>query len=177
MIAQLASCRPDHLTPRGSHLTRYDVRGDTARSLLLTILQEFVLPEGRPVWTSSLLQVLYETGVGGSAARQAISRAAGVGWIVGERQGREACWSIARAGRLLMEGETSWRECPNHDEWDKRWLIILIAIPQAQRNERKKLYGILLNAGFGNPKPGIWLTPHLDRTVVARSAVEGLHVE
>ena len=40
---------------------------------------------------------------------------------------------------------------------------MIISIPGEQRTVRKRLYGALRWAGLGNPTPGIWLTPHVDR--------------
>ncbi|MDN5856618.1 MAG: PaaX family transcriptional regulator, partial [Actinomycetia bacterium] len=56
------------------------VSAGSARSLLLTVLGELVLPAGEPVWTSSLLYVLKGVGVEEQTARQAIARGAAAGW-------------------------------------------------------------------------------------------------
>lgn len=147
----------------------------SARSLLLTVLGELVLPAGRPVWTSSLLHVLTGVGVEEQTARQAIARGAAAGWIVGERQGREVRWEITPAGRqLISDGARRVYSLSAAPEWDGRWLILLITIPQSLRTVRKKLYGALSWAGFGNPTPGVWLTPHPERAAEARRVVADL---
>jgi phenylacetic acid degradation operon negative regulatory protein len=147
----------------------------SARSLLLTVLGELVLPAGRPVWTSSLLHVLTGVGVEEQTARQAIARGAAAGWIVGERHGREVRWEITPAGRqLISDGARRVYSLSAAPEWDGRWLILLITIPQSLRTVRKKLYGALSWAGFGNPTPGVWLTPHPERAAEARRVVADL---
>ena len=42
---------------------RRELGSASAASLLLTILGEFVLPAGEPVWTSALVRLLGELGV------------------------------------------------------------------------------------------------------------------
>lgn len=84
---------------------RQELGAASARSLLLTVLGEFVLPSGRPVWTSSLLELLADLDVAEKAARQAIMRTADSGWIEASRVGRETRWSLTPAGtELLREG-------------------------------------------------------------------------
>lgn len=148
----------------------------SARSLLLTVLGELVLPAGRPVWTSSLLHVLTGVGVEEQTARQAIARGAAAGWIVGERHGREVRWEITPAGRQLIEegARRVYSLSVGAPAWDGRWLILLITIPQSLRTVRKKLYGALSWAGFGNPTPSVWLTPHPERAAEARRVVVDL---
>src|SRR4051794_40059173 len=84
---------------------RQELGAASARSLLLTVLGEFVLPAGRPVWTSTLITLLADLDVAEKAARQAIMRTADSGWIEPRRIGRETRWSLTEAGtELLREG-------------------------------------------------------------------------
>ncbi|WP_297661832.1 PaaX family transcriptional regulator C-terminal domain-containing protein [Pseudonocardia sp.] len=152
------------------------VSAGSARSLLLTVLGELVLPVGEPVWTSSLLHVLTGVGVEEQTARQAIARGAAAGWIVGERHGREVRWEITPAGRQLIEegAQRVYSLSADAPAWDGNWLILLITVPQSLRTVRKKLYGALSWAGFGNPTPSVWLTPHPERAAEARRVVTDL---
>src|SRR5664280_2890263 len=59
----------------------------SARSLLVTVLGEFLLPAGGWVWTGTLVGVLGVLGIEASAARQALARSAADGWLVSERTG------------------------------------------------------------------------------------------
>ena len=53
-------------------------------------------------------------------------------------------------------------------------MIVLVSIPQSQRAVRKKLYGALSWEGFGNPTPGVWLTPHPGRQAGAQQIIDDL---
>jgi phenylacetic acid degradation operon negative regulatory protein len=137
----------------------------SARSLLLTILGELVWPADRPVWTSALRYVLRGLGIEEQTARQAIARGAAAGWISGERHGREVRWTLTPSGKkLIAEGAARVTSTTAADtDWDGRWLALLITIPHTHRTARKRLYAGLTWAGFGNPTPGVWVSPHPDR--------------
>jgi len=137
----------------------------SARSMLFAILGGLVFEDPKPVWTASLLAVMSRGGFSEQTARQAIARAATAGWISGERSGRDTRWTLSPGLTTVFEHGTERvfgfsSEC---SEWDGKWLVLIISIPQEQRSVRKKLYSALQWAGLGNPTPGVWLTPHVDR--------------
>ena len=57
------SAADDHVRGVPSLPRRHDGGPGSARSLLLTILGEFVLPSGEPPWTSTLLHVGWGLGL------------------------------------------------------------------------------------------------------------------
>jgi phenylacetic acid degradation operon negative regulatory protein len=152
------------------------VTAGSARSLLLTVLGELVMPNTDTVWTSSLLYVLTGIGVEEQTARQAIARGASAGWITGHRRGREVQWELTASGRRLIEegAKRVYSMSAEAAPWDGNWLIVLVSIPQSQRGVRKKLYGALSWEGFGNPTPGVWLSPHPDRRPGVQRVIDDL---
>src|SRR3981081_4192183 len=153
---------------------RPQVSAGSARSLLLTVLGELVMPNSDTAWTASLLYVLTGLGIEEQTARQAIARGAAAGWITPHRRGREVQWELTAEGRRLIgSGRARVYSMGAYRAWDGNWLIVLVSIPQAHRAVRKKLYGALSWEGFGNPTPGVWLSPHLDRQAGAQQIVNG----
>ncbi|MEV7384347.1 PaaX family transcriptional regulator [Streptomyces lydicus] len=148
----------------------------SARSLLLTVLGELVMPNSDSVWTSSLLYVLTGLGIEEQTARQAIARGAAAGWIKAHRHGREVQWELTESGRhLIEEGAQRVHSMSAETEpWDGNWVIVLVSIPQSQRAVRKKLYSALSWEGFGNPTSGVWLSPHPDRRAGVQKVVDDL---
>ncbi|MCK8671499.1 PaaX family transcriptional regulator [Rhodococcus sp. NPDC003382] len=148
----------------------------SARSVLVTVLGELVEPCGRPVRTAALLYVLRGLGFGEPAARQALARTGSSGLIAAQRVGRETLWHLTeKAHRLFAEGDM--RVFPPEvdvTQWDGRWLVINVPVPESHRSSRKKLYAALRWAGFGNPTPGVWVTPHIDRAAEAARTIESL---
>jgi phenylacetic acid degradation operon negative regulatory protein len=161
-------------------LTRRHALGETsARSLLLTILGEFVLRYQEPVWTSTLVEVLDEFGVEEKSARQALARTAADGWLTSERVGRSVRWSLTPPGqRLLTEGaERIYTFGTTTDPWDGVWLIVYVSVPESKRRLRHQLRTKLSWAGFGSPGPGMWISPSSGREAEARSVIEGLGLQ
>ncbi|HEY7484747.1 MAG TPA: PaaX family transcriptional regulator C-terminal domain-containing protein [Streptosporangiaceae bacterium] len=161
-------------------LSRRHAVGDTsARSLLLTVLGEFVLPHQRPVWTSTLVGVLDRLGVEEKAARQALARTAADGWLTSERVGRNVRWSLTEPGRrLLTEGaERIYSFGAAAPEWDGVWLLLYVSVPEPKRRLRHQLRTRLSWAGFGSPEPGMWIAPSAAHETEARTVVEELGLE
>lgn len=159
--------------------TRPAVTTGSARSMLITVLGELVHPNDQPVWTSSLLYMLVGMGIEQRTARQAISRAAASGWITGERQGREVRWELTDSGKRLMEdgAKRVYSLHADAEPWDGNWLVLLVTIPEAQRSVRKSLYTALDWEGFGNPTPGVWVSPHVDRQPRAQKVIDELELK
>ena len=155
---------------------RREVAGGSARSLLTTVLGEFVLPSGAPVWTATLVDVLALFGVEEKAARQALARTAAEGWLTSDRVGRRVRWSLTRPGRrLLAEGADRIYGFGSGDHpWDGRWLVLLVSVPETMRDLRHKLRTRLSWAGFGSPTAGVWITPHPDAEADAKLILDEL---
>src|SRR3954451_18448215 len=120
---------------------RQELGAASARSLLLTVLGEFVLPGGRPVRTAPILDLLADLDVAEKAARQAIMRTADSGWITGSRTGRETRWSLTDAGtRLLKEGtDRIYGFAADDRSWEGQWLVLVVAVPENARQLRTTL--------------------------------------
>ncbi len=148
----------------------------SARSVLITVLGELVEPYGQPVRTASLLYVLEGLGYGAHAGRQAIARTGSAGLITAHREGRETLWTLTdKAYLLFTEGDVRVFSADiDPAEWDGRWLVLNVPIPESHRSTRKKLYAALRWAGFGNPAPGVWVSPHVVRAGEAAKAIDSL---
>jgi phenylacetic acid degradation operon negative regulatory protein len=145
----------------------------SARSVLLTVLGEYVLPSGEPPWTATLLHVARGLGLAEKSARQALARLAADGWIRAGRSGRRVRWSLTQPGHeLLAEGAARiysfGRENP---PWDGRWLVLMVSVPESRRQLRHRLRTRLTWAGFGSPLPGVWISPRPAREAEAKQVI------
>ena len=158
---------------------RRELGSGSANSLLLTVLGEFVLPDDRPLWTSSLLTLFRELGVEEKAVRQALMRSADDGWIEGDRLGRRTRWTLSAAGRhLLSEGTEriyGFRGPP--DAWDEQWLLLVVTVPENNRALRAKLRTQRGWTGFGLLPQGLWLRPGADEPDEVRRVLTDLGLE
>jgi phenylacetic acid degradation operon negative regulatory protein len=141
---------------------RREIGSASARSLLMTMLGEFVLPRGGSVWTQALVSALALFGIEDKSARQALARTAAEGLLASERVGRQVRWSLTPPGqRLLSEGARRIYSFGRDEvEWDGRWLLLLVSVPESQRDLRHRIRTQLNWAGFGSPAAGVWVSPH-----------------
>jgi phenylacetic acid degradation operon negative regulatory protein len=158
---------------------RHSISPPSARSLLLTVLGELVLPADGPVWTSALLHVLDGLGVEEKSARQAIARTAADGWITSARDGRRVRWVLASRGReLLTQGAARiYSTAGPQADWDGTWLVVLASVPETQRRMRHQLQTRLAWAGLGNPTAGLWVSPHPERSAEVNLIITELGLE
>ncbi|MDL5156914.1 PaaX family transcriptional regulator [Actinomycetospora termitidis] len=152
---------------------RREVAATSARSLLLTVLGEFVLPAGEPVWTQTLLDALGAVAVEEKSARQALARTAADDVVFSERSGRRVRWSLTSSGRrLLSEGAARiYAHGTRSEPWDGRWVVLVVSVPEAQRALRHQLRTQLAWAGLGSPAPGVWVCPDASRVAEAHRAL------
>ncbi|GAA2409147.1 PaaX family transcriptional regulator C-terminal domain-containing protein [Actinomadura vinacea] len=157
---------------------RRELGAASARSLLLTVLGEFALPAGQPVWTAAFLEALGLLGVEEKAVRQALARSATEGWLAGERHGRRTRWHLTPSGRrLLTDGtERIYGFGRPMEDWDARWLLVLAGVPETNRKLRHLLRTRLAWNGLGNLAPGVWVTPHPEREGDVRDMLEEIGV-
>lgn len=131
------------------------------QDLVFTLFGEYLLHRPGAVWVGSLIALLHPFGLSEGAVRTVLSRMAKKGWLVGERKGRHAFYSLTARGRaLLEEGESRIHHPPRDDGWDGRWFLLAYSIPEEQRHLRDKLRVRLAWLGFGSLGNGLWISPH-----------------
>jgi phenylacetic acid degradation operon negative regulatory protein len=170
---------PRPAAPRPTVSRRREVSHASARSLLMTVLGEYVLPRDRPVWTSMLVEALGMLDIEEKSARQALARSAAEGWLVSERVGRRVRWSLTPPGRrLLTEGaERIYAFGREAIAWEGRWLMLIVSVPEAKRDLRHRLRTRLTWAGFGSPVAGVWVSPDPSRQSEAQQIVAELQLD
>lgn len=139
------------------------------RDLVFTLFGEYLLHRPAPVWVGSLLELLEPLGVSEGAARTALSRMSGRGWLVSERHGRNAFYALTDEGRRLLEEGERRIYHPTWDEpWDGTWFLLSYSIPEEERGLRDRLRPRLQWLGFGSLGNGLWVSPHDARDRVER---------
>ena len=91
-------------------------------------------------------------------------------------RGRRVRWRLTARGRqLLAEGtERIYGFMRGTREWDGRWLVVSIAVPESQRQLRHRLRTRLTWLGMGSPSAGLWVVPDATKESVVRSAITEL---
>jgi phenylacetic acid degradation operon negative regulatory protein len=133
--------------------------------MLFTLLGEFVLPDEGVAWTSAVLAAFERLGVAEKATRQALMRTSNAGWLRAEKVGRRTRWLLTPAAtKLLTDGAQRIYEFGGPaGDWDGRWVLAQVRIPEADRRVRHVVRTRLAWAGFGTLGPGLWISPHASR--------------
>src|SRR4051794_14977034 len=145
-------------------LRRRSVGAPAARSVLLTMLGEYVLPASGGAWQESLIGALGTLGYKTHAARQALARSVSAGWLETSRHGRRSRVHLTPAtAEMLRSGAARIYSFGEPREWDGRWLLVVLRVPEERREVRHRMRTRLAWAGFGSLGGGLWISPHVER--------------
>jgi phenylacetic acid degradation operon negative regulatory protein len=145
-------------------LRRRSVGAPAARSVLLTVLGEYVLPGYDAVWQETLINALGTLDHKPQAARQALARSVTAGWLRTERHGRRSRVALTdETAAMLGTGTQRIYGFGRPWEWDGRWLLVVLRVPEERRDVRHQVRTRLAWAGFGSLGGGVWITPHVER--------------
>ncbi|MEO3690492.1 PaaX family transcriptional regulator [Roseateles paludis] len=147
------------------------------QSLVRTLLGDYTWADaGGPIPAGVFTRVLAEFGISDMAARLALERVAGHGFLMRDMLGRAVLyrlsdWALAhhqeRFARLLG---TDTQPAP----WDGQWTLVLASVPEAQRELRAQLRTRLLAARFARFYDAAWLRPGAAGVQTAREVLDSL---
>ncbi|WP_439677816.1 PaaX family transcriptional regulator [Embleya sp. MST-111070] len=146
-------------TSTGPRTRRTADGGPSARTLLLTVLGEYVRWPGHDgVWSPTVVAALDTLGVPEAATRRAITRLSGEGWLLARSEGRYTRLTLAPSLYRLLTGWTerlarATRETP----WSGQWQQLLFRPPAALREARAVVEEQLAFEGFGDLGRGVWI--------------------
>ena len=133
--------------------------GPSARSLIISVLGQWVGPTDTPVWTATLVGALEALGIEARAARQAVNRTAADGWLEGESVGRYTRWRLTSSGRRMIGSAVPrvQRSIVSDRTWDGTFLLLTLTGAVLDREARERLAVGLDFEGFGTLGPGTWV--------------------
>lgn len=131
----------------------------SARSVLVTILGDTVLPVTRQVWLSQLIRLAEPYGFDTRLVRVSMFRLAEEGWVAGERHGRRSLY------RLTPLAEREFADAADRIYRDARppldgdWTFVLCDSAQLSPGERNRLARHLGWHGFVAFRSGVLASP------------------
>ncbi len=102
-----------------------------------------------------LIALLERLGMGGSAARQLLTRLRRRGWVTTERAGRVAVYRLA--GPMLRRFDSIRMGEQPAPAWHGSFWQVLYDLPESRRTERDRLRAAAFEVGFAAPRPGVLL--------------------
>lgn len=132
--------------------------------MLLTVLGEYVLPRVEGVWQETLISALGTLDYKTHAARQALARSVGQGWLLTERHGRRSRVTLSDGtAEMLRSGTERIYGFGAPWQWNGRWLLVVLRVAEERREVRHQVRTRLAWAGFGSMGGGLWISPHAER--------------
>jgi phenylacetic acid degradation operon negative regulatory protein len=131
-----------------------------AKSLVVTVWGDSIVPHGGAVWLSELIGLLAPFGINERLVRTSVYRLAQEGWLSARQDGRRSLYRLTRQGKRLFEH--AYRRIyapPATDAWNGDWHLVIVppaAIGETTRRELRKELGW---DGYAVLGPGLFARP------------------
>ena len=138
-----------------------------AKSLIVSVFGDAILPHGGSVWLGSLVQMLALFGINERGVRTSVFRLAKEGWFTAQPVGRRSYYALTRSSRLRFEAAHRTIYAAGPRAWDGMWTVVFTGLFEALPRER--LRTDLAWQGFGQIVPGVMLHPAPDEAALRQS--------
>lgn len=143
-----------------------------AKSLIVTIFGDAILPIGGAVWLGDLIRLAAPLGLAERTVRTAVWRLVQDGTLEAEQIGRRSLYRLTATGRRRFETAQRRIYAVPDRVWDGRWHLVLVP-PSVGKPDREGLERELAWLGYAPIAPGVLAHPHGD-TVPCDDAIDGL---
>ncbi|MHB2264272.1 PaaX family transcriptional regulator [Aliihoeflea sp. PC F10.4] len=137
-------------------------------SLVVTMFGDAIMPRGGRVGLGVLQDVMGRLRVEPGALRTAMSRLASDGWVIREREGRNAFYRLAENGRHAFDLATRRIYAGGPPEWDGTWTVA-IAPPDSENDVLAGAAGL----GFVRVNGGVHIRPETEGAPDVADALAG----
>lgn len=130
------------------------------RSIVFDLFGDYIRYRGGAIRLRALSSLMACFGVGESTVRVVVARLRKEGWFDARRDGRETLYALnPKSLRLLDEGRDRIFNRVR-GEWDRRWYMVIYAVPESARGVRDHIRKELAWLGFGPLAPSTYISPH-----------------
>lgn len=161
-----------HLPEAAGFGARPDI---SARSVLVTIFGDSVVPAGGEIWLGDLIELCRPFGFNERLVRTSLFRLGAEGWFEVERVGRRSRyrltpWAIGEfaAAEARIYGRPA-------TPWDGQWTIVLLDALPVDRPTFEGVRDALAGVGFAFIAPGVMGHPRAGAERVARALEQAGH--
>ncbi|MQX38115.1 phenylacetic acid degradation operon negative regulatory protein PaaX [Roseospira navarrensis] len=133
-----------------------------AKSLIVTIYGDGILPHGGSTWLGSLIRLVEPLGVSERMVRTAVFRLTRDDWLVATPIGRRSYYGLTPEGRRRFERAHRRIYALDLPPWDGGWLLVLTNALPLEPERREALRRDLLWQGFGTLAPSVLAHPGSD---------------
>ncbi len=139
-----------------------ETRPPRAKSLVVTVFGDSILPHGGTIWVGSLIRLLAPFGINERGVRTAVQRLTVEGWLSNHSVGRRSDYAPTPASRLRFEEADRRIYAAAAPPWDGTWCLVLLGQADISTSERDAARRELRWHGFGEISPTLLLHPTAD---------------
>ena len=138
----------------------------SARSVLVTIFGDTVVPVMRSFWLSQLFQLTDRFGFSPRLVRTSMYRLAAEGWLTNERVGRQSCYHLTDLAvrESTQAGSRIYHATPS--DWSGMWSLVFLDNSSLRADERDTLGEHLAWHGFVRLGRGLMGSPTITTSEV-----------
>jgi len=156
-----------------------DLRDKTtlrAKSLLVTVYGDAILPHGGSVWLGSLINLVEPLGLSERMVRTAVFRLSKDDWLASNQIGRRSYYKLTEVGRRRFETAHRRIYASPHRTWNGEWLMVIANKTNLSQEVRDQLRREFVWLGFGTVAPNTYAHPAADIRAV-RQIIQDLDVQ
>lgn len=142
-----------------------DLRDKTtlrAKSLLVTVYGDAILPHGGSVWLGSLINLVEPLGLSERMVRTAVFRLSKDDWLASTQIGRRSYYKLTEIGRRRFETAHRRIYASPHRSWNGEWLLVMANKANLSQGVRDQLRREFQWLGFGTVAPNVFAHPAAD---------------
>jgi phenylacetic acid degradation operon negative regulatory protein len=138
-----------------------------AKSLVVSIFGDAVLPHGGAIWLGSLIGLVEPFGASERVVRTSVFRLSKEGWLSSQQIGRRSLYSLTDSARLRFEAAHRRIYAAARPGWDGAWTLVFTGVVEGEA--REALRRDLAWQGFGHLAPGVMAHPDPDPGVLRQA--------
>lgn len=154
-----------------------DAVAPRAKSLIVTVYGDAVLPHGGSVWLGSLIGLLAHFGLSERIVRTSVFRLCKDGWLTNRQIGRRSLYRATDSGQERFAAAERRIYAPPDRLWNRGWSLLMLPPNRIDAETRDRLRRELAWMGFGAAAPNVFLHPDGDGQLGQKTATHRLLAE
>jgi phenylacetic acid degradation operon negative regulatory protein len=139
------------------------------KTLILDIYGAYIRSLGGWLAVAHLLLLMADLGHDGPPVRAAISRMKRSGLLCAESRGGVAGYALTPAAmQILHDGDARLFHSSVPTSLSDGWVIAAFSVPEHARERRHRIRSQLIQLGFGQVTPGVWIAPRRMQVELSR---------
>ncbi len=134
-----------------------------AKSLVMTLFGDAILPHGGALWLGSLIRLLAPFGINDRLVRTSVFRLAEDGWLSGRREGRRSLYTLRESAARRFTRAYKRVYSPTYLAWPGYWTLVFATTGTLNPQTRSELRKELSWEGFSALSPTVFVHPNPDR--------------